>query len=90
MRTLRPRGQEDLEEDEDSLNGHTRMSDSERAAALKAEGNALLKAKKYPEAVAKYTEVWQANTGGSWGVCECVQVCASVCKYASVCKRVQA
>ena len=51
------------------------MSDSERAAALKAEGNALLKAKKYPEAVAKYTEV---STDGSWGVCKCVQACASM------------
>ena len=69
------------------------MSDSERAAALKAEGNVLLKAKKYSEAVAKYTEVWQANTDRSWGVCECVSVCkrqASVCKYASVSKPVQA
>ena len=54
------------------------MSDLERAAALKAEGNALLKAKKYPEAVVKYTEVWQANMDGIWGVCKCVRVCASV------------
>ena len=30
---------------------------SEKAAALKAEGNAFLKTKSYPEAVQKYTEV---------------------------------
>ena len=64
------------------------MSDSERAAALKAEGNALLKAKKYPEAVAKYTEVCgkqaRMGVGACASVCKRVRVwqaCASVCKH---------